>query len=443
MINRQTRITIRRGLRIGKYRIEALIAEGGFSQVWRVRDLLEQRSLALKIPNRFFPGSHEEEELLEEIRLGARLDHPNILRIKNAERVDGIIVIATDLAQESLEERLTRRMSTTLAHSFMQQLFEGLAYAHSHRIIHRDLKPSNLLIFPGNILKITDFGLAKKVRHSMISATGSGTLQYIAPEQAHGYPCFASDVFSSGLIAHQLMTGKLPKWPFQWPFAGFETLERKAPQELISIIQKATHPKHSARYRNAQELLFAYQKASPSIEKFNKQLSIHRSSLLRTDAKKVKELKFKGFLKRSQRSLHLYFECPECQGPISEHMSCCPWCGLNEISFSEHTDFPCYCDRCHHGLLDEWKYCPWCWGPGFEDASGRVSPNPRYDHTCQHCNNPLMQGMKYCPWCHTKQKGGTDVASLIECCQKCGGSVAQGYWENCPWCGSKLPQLHN
>lgn len=416
------------------------MAEGGFSQVWRARDLIENRSIALKIPHPLDPGSEEEEELLHEIQLGSRLDHPGILRIKNADRLDGMLVIATELAQESLEERLTRRLSTTLALSFLEQLLEGLAHAHRHRIIHRDLKPSNLLIFPGNTLKISDFGLAKKVRRDMISATGSGTLQYIAPEQAHGYPCFASDVFSTGLIAHQLLTAKLPRWPFQWPFQGYETLQKKAPPELIRLVRKATAPRHTSRHRDALELLSAYRRIEPQVRKFLQPPRRPRSSRTRPRKGLWKSLRFREFSRSWGKLLHLHFECPDCQGPLSEHMGCCPWCGLEELSFVESTDFPCYCDRCHRGLRDEWIYCPWCWGPGFEDASGEVQPDSRYESECERCEGPLMQGMSYCPWCHAKQSTGTEICELPDSCERCGGSVDTDYWSHCPWCRTSIPR---
>lgn len=263
--HREARLT--RGLRLGKYRLDCRLGEGAFSQVWKAKDQVEDRWVALKLPQVVRAGSAEEEELLEEIRLSAWLDHDNILSVRNADKIDGRFVIATDLAEESLDDRLTRRLSVRRSLHYMRQILQGLAHAHQHRVIHRDLKPSNLMIFADDCIRIADFGLAKVAKHTMISATGSGTLLYVAPEQAHGYPCFASDVFSLGLIFHQMLAGELPRWPFRWPFEGHGVLRSKVTRELLEITRKATDPDHRQRYRDASEMLRAFETALPGMER--------------------------------------------------------------------------------------------------------------------------------------------------------------------------------
>src|SRR5690606_16309985 len=129
----------------------------------------------------------------------ARLDHPNILPIKNAEFIDDNFVVAFALGTGTLADRLSRRISPETALSYTDQILESLAYAHSQNIIHCDVKPENIILFPNHRSRLTDFGIAK-VAMRRIKASGSGTVGYIAPEQAMGKPSFRSDVFSAGLI---------------------------------------------------------------------------------------------------------------------------------------------------------------------------------------------------------------------------------------------------
>ncbi len=258
-----TRLT--RGTTFGKYRLASKLGTGGFSEVWRAKDLIEDTWVALKLPAKVRPGSEDEHELLREIRLSAALEHDAILRPRNADRIGDRYVIAIELARESLDDRLTRRLGTRVAVSYIHQILRGLAFAHEHRIIHRDLKPSNLMIFDDGRIKIADFGLAKVAKHTMISATGSGTLLYCAPEQAHGYPCFASDIFSLGLIMHQMITGVLPRWPFLWPFDGVSVLRQKTNHAFADMVRIATNPNHAMRYHNAGEMLLEYESLLPGL----------------------------------------------------------------------------------------------------------------------------------------------------------------------------------
>ncbi|MBI4586946.1 MAG: protein kinase [Planctomycetes bacterium] len=427
---------LRRGIRLGKYQLLSRLAEGGFSQVWKARDTLEDQNVALKIPNTYGPGAVDLEELRKEIRLSARLDHPNIVRIRNADKIGDLYVIASDLAVESLEDRLARRLSTWRAVSYIRQALQGLAYAHQNRIIHRDVKPSNFMIFPEDRLRIADFGIAMVANQTMVSATGSGTVLYYAPEQAHGYPCFASDLFSLGLICHEMITGRLPRWPFEWPFVGEDILRGKVPQEFIGMIRKATHLDYRLRYHDAGEMLAAFERIEPAIKRFlSPQLKPRRR---RQRLGVWKELRFKEFQRAFGKKLFLRFECPECHGPISEHMSSCPWCGIDEIHFGEETEFDHFCSRCYRGLLKEWRYCPWCWGPGFPEADGTPRPNPRYRSSCGDCKQPLIEGMIYCPWCHSKREKPIDLEELPDRCSHCEGPVIDDFWDYCAWCAVPL-----
>jgi len=110
-------------------------------------------------------------------------------------------------------------------------------------------------------LQLMDFGIAKVAQHTIVKtmiASGSGTVGYMAPEQAMGRPSARSDVFSIGLIAYKILTGHLPEWPFEWAPAGYATLRRKAHPDLIAVIRRALELRPSRRYRDANDLLRAF-----------------------------------------------------------------------------------------------------------------------------------------------------------------------------------------
>src|SRR4029078_10603375 len=94
----------------------------------------------------------------------------------------------------------------------IEQALAGVAHAHAARVIHCDIKPDNFIVFPGNQLKLTDFGLSEVGQEPLtLKASGSGTVGYIAPEQALGRPKFQSDVFSIGLVIYEIMRGSVPE----------------------------------------------------------------------------------------------------------------------------------------------------------------------------------------------------------------------------------------
>lgn len=424
----------KRGARIGKYELLTRLAQGVSGEVWRARDTIEGVQVALKVYGE--AGGYSDKDLLSEIRIASAMEHPNILRIKNADRVGNYYLMATALAIETLEHRLRRRLSTRRAIHYIHQFLQGLAYAHEQRVIHRDLKPSNLLLFGDDQLKIADFGIAKVSTRTMLAASASGTTMYMAPEQAHGYPCFASDVFSAGLMMYEILVHRVPHWPFRWPYPGQQQLRLKVPPELIELLRKATHTHHRQRHKDGTVLLAAYERCLPAIEKFLQPQVVKRRSKPRLG--QWRSVRFRECERSFGRRLFLRFFCPDCDGPISEHMHCCPWCGQQEIRFGARSSFPRYCDRCHKGLRDEWCYCPWCWGQKFSHADGVIRADRRYKTTCGACAQPLIEGMRYCAWCHTRVTEPIRIRELPDRCGKCKSSVTAALWAFCPWCHTSI-----
>jgi serine/threonine protein kinase len=132
---------VRVGQRLGKYRIDRRLAEGGFAAVYRAYDTIAGVPVALKLPHPRLMTKETLEAFRKEVRLTARLDHPNILPVKDAGFIDGIFVIASPLGDETLDDRLRRRLSTRTIIRFAEQMLEAVAFAHEKRILHGDIKP--------------------------------------------------------------------------------------------------------------------------------------------------------------------------------------------------------------------------------------------------------------------------------------------------------------
>ncbi|TWU41445.1 Serine/threonine-protein kinase PknA [Novipirellula aureliae] len=247
---------VRVGSRLGKYRIERRLGVGGFATVYAAFDTLLGIKVALKIPSPELVSPTLLDEFRREARLTIQLDHPNILPIRDATFVENHFVIITPMAERTLSDRLQNRMGFDLAFDILTQLLQGVAYAHEQGVIHCDIKPENVLMFDDNQIKLADFGIAKATQKT-ISGSGTGTVGYMAPEQAMGKPSARSDVFSIGLIAYRLFSGKWPEYPFEWPMAGNAALRRRAHGDLIAIIRKSLLVTPRKRYRDAGQMLAA------------------------------------------------------------------------------------------------------------------------------------------------------------------------------------------
>lgn len=243
--------------RLGKYRIEARLMEGTYSNVYRAYDTIEGHRIALKIPHPHLADDAFLEGFRKEARLGSSIQHPHILSLKDASIIDDHFVMAYPLGTESLSDRLARRVSSANLELIIEHCLEGLAELHSRRIIHCDIKPENFIIFPGPTVKLADFGIARLALRT-INASGSGTLGYMAPEQAMGKPSFRSDVFAMGLLLYKMITGHVPEYPFKWPPPELARLRRKAHPAFIAIIRKALEPEPRRRFADGQALHRAF-----------------------------------------------------------------------------------------------------------------------------------------------------------------------------------------
>ena len=239
--------------RLGKYRIQKRLADGGFASVYKAMDTIEGINVALKIPHSYLIDDGVLTDFRHEVRLAARLDHVNILPLKNASFIDDLFVIAFPLGEKTLADRLRSRISVTGALDYTGQMIDAVAYAHRHRIIHCDVKPENFIIFSGNRIRLTDFGIAK-IALNTIRASGSGTIGFMPPEQAMGKPSLRSDVFSLGLIIYRMFSGELPEWPFEWPPPGHRKLRSRVHPDMIAFLRKAIDINPRRRFRDAVQM---------------------------------------------------------------------------------------------------------------------------------------------------------------------------------------------
>lgn len=239
----------------GKYRILRCISTGGFATVYAAVDRIEGTRVAIKVPHSSLLDDDGLKLFRREIRLTAQLDHPNILPLKTADFIDDHLVIVTRLGEQSLQDRLRYRISLEKILDYSGQMLEAMAYAHGQRVVHCDLKPDNMILFPDNRLRVTDFGIARVMQRTRMSASGSGTLGYIAPEQAMGRASFRSDVFSLGLVMWHMLGRVVPKWPFEWPLEGHAEVRRKSHPEMVALLRRALEIDDRKRFSDARWML--------------------------------------------------------------------------------------------------------------------------------------------------------------------------------------------
>lgn len=415
--------------KLGKYRILGRIASGPLADVYRAYDSIQKIKVALKIPKVDNNAGHE--EFLHEVRVQTKLKHPNILSVLNACYIDGHFVIAMELGDESLADRIERRTSTSRALDLAGQGIAALAHAHDHKIIHCDVKPENFILFAGNQLKLADFGFAKLSLRTL-KASGSGTIDYIAPEQAMGRPKFQSDVFSMGLVLYRMFSGKLPEWPFDWPLAGYDKLCARVRPELIEVLRKSIQLDPGKRYRDAVQMQADFGQSQSHARK-QKRPKAKNGSRRGTS---WRQMQWREFQRKYRAILDTHHHCRRCEGPVSETMQACPWCGFDNPARGSESKMPSSCPRCERGAKNDWDYCAWCYGPGFVEESSRHYPDKRYSARCanERCRGPLMPFMRYCPWCHMKVRRPWKLKGSKHSCKACHWGIARDFWNYCAWC---------
>lgn len=420
---------LRPGQCLGKYRLQRHLATGGFCDVWKARDTVEGISVALKLPLPDTTGRRSNDALLKEVRLLAQLRHPHIMPVKNADVINGQAILATELSTGTLDDR-SKPMSTKRILAIMDQVLDGLAYAHRRKLVHCDVTPANIFLLPNDRATLGDFGISLQLKGRMVTVDEYGTPGYVAPEQAFGRPTCRSDCFSVALVLYEYITGYLPRWPFRWPFRGADRLRQRTSPALVKLIRRATSVDPAKRFAHAGEMLTALRSAGAG-------LYGNASSRPRPPVD-WREVRRQAFLTRYAKVLHCHFRCVDCHEPISESMLCCPFCGSERNRFDTQTAYSHYCPDCRKGVLTEWRFCPFCYGPGFASPTESRTTGVRYHDYCRHCQGRLIRFMQYCPWCHRKVRRPWRAKPFPDSCPHCRWSVDTKFWTHCPWCKASL-----
>ena len=194
-----------------RYRLDELIAEGGFAQVFRAYDRELQRTVALKLPK---PSRLESTEAFQaEARRVARLKHDSIVPVYDVGIEGNACFIVTEYIEGgSLADRLvTEKPTQQQAVRWVADIADALEHAHLHGIVHRDVKPANILIDHQGRALLADFGIAQSASKSGRFAPSLGTLRYMSPEQLEGKPTdHRSDIYSLAVVLYEALTGSIP-----------------------------------------------------------------------------------------------------------------------------------------------------------------------------------------------------------------------------------------
>ena len=201
-----------------RYEVEELVGTGGMSSVYRARDDILERRVALKILHEHFSSDPEYvERFRREARAIARLNHPNIVTVIDRGEFEGRqFIVFEHVPGENLKEIVEREgpLPVAQALALTHQIARGLGFAHEHGVVHRDVKPQNVLLDESGAAKVTDFGIARSLEPGdELTETGTllGTSDYISPEQANGQPVDErSDQYSLGVLLFELLTGEVP-----------------------------------------------------------------------------------------------------------------------------------------------------------------------------------------------------------------------------------------
>ncbi|MBR4411446.1 MAG: serine/threonine protein kinase, partial [Firmicutes bacterium] len=260
----------------GRYELFEKIGEGGMSVVYKAKDRLLNRFVAIKVLKpEFIKDRKFIESFRRESQAAASLSHSNIVNIFDVGQEGNIHYIVMELVTGNTLSELIKEEGPFPYQKVIEltkQIAAALSEAHRNNLIHRDVKPHNVMLTADGTAKITDFGIAKAINSSTIADTMSngvmGSVHYFSPEQARGgYVDEKSDIYSLGIVMYEMLTGRVP-------FDGDNPVnialmhingEMVPPSKLISgippalerIVMKATDKYQSNRFASVDELIQA------------------------------------------------------------------------------------------------------------------------------------------------------------------------------------------
>jgi len=238
------------GIVLGKYEIEKVIGSGTFSVVFRAKEVRCERIVAIKALDKEIYKKGASKYVEAEIRaLGRIWGHPNIVSIHTVEPGDDeyeAYIVMEYIDGPSLKREMSKgKIPLCTAISIGLDICNGLAYAHEHNIIHRDIKPQNILLTSDFAAKLTDFGVARILEETEYAKTVTGTRRYMAPEQYTKNYDKRVDVYATGLVLYEMLTGR---YPFKGDINGEIEGEKQTkdlvipdsiPEQLSAVLNKA------------------------------------------------------------------------------------------------------------------------------------------------------------------------------------------------------------
>lgn len=259
-------------LLVGRYELIEKIGEGGMAVVYKSRDRLLNRLVAIKILRpEYTKDSHFVDSFRQESQAAAGLQHPNIISVYDVGREGNIHFIVMELVDGKALSTVIKEqapMDYRRAIEITKQVCSALSTAHKHSIIHRDIKPHNIMITQDGTAKLGDFGIAKAVSDSTLSETSKiiGSVHYFSPEQARGaYVDERSDLYSLGIVLYEMLTGQVPfdgENPVQVALMHINNdiippsqLVSGIPPALEKLVMRATDKYQTNRFKSADEML--------------------------------------------------------------------------------------------------------------------------------------------------------------------------------------------
>jgi serine/threonine-protein kinase len=283
--------------RLGRYEVIGEIGQGAMGIVYKAKDPLIDRVVAIKTINLGLALDEKEEyegRFYQEAKAAGRLNHPNIVTIYDVGKSSDVAYIAMEFLEgRELRDIMNERglLPVDQVLDVVAQVAQGLAYAHEHGIVHRDVKPSNIMLVRDGHAKITDFGIARMTFSAVRTQTGMvlGSPKYMSPEQVMGRDIDQrSDIFSLGVMLYEMLTGQAPFNGENVNAIMYQTLNAvpappnslnpAVPEMANFIVAKALTKGLEDRYQNAKDFAVDLRACRDTLPRSGQQIDVSKPS---------------------------------------------------------------------------------------------------------------------------------------------------------------------